>query len=160
VILSNVTIRELVATGVLIIDPFRPEYVQPCSYDLTIAENLSLGSFESKLAYTAERLYLPPHIRGKLSGRSSVARLFVQPECSGGFIDPGFPAPPLSPDWQPRSLTLELTNLSRVPQRFQAGDRLVQIEFAFLDRPAEPPYYGRYHDQEGPTASRFEHGSR
>lgn len=146
--LSDGTILRLVAEKMLIIDPFNAKYLQPCTYDLHLAQNVVLEPFESVLADTIEWLALPSHIRGTLAGRSSVARMFVQPHCQGGYVDPGFCG----------TLTLEITNLDKVPHDFQRGDRLCQIEFQTTDVPVLHPYSGRYKGQRGPTPSAFGHG--
>jgi dCTP deaminase len=147
-VLSDGTILTLIAQKILIVDPFDPKSLQPCTYDLHLAQNIILEPLESVLADTIEWIALPTHIRGTLAGRSSVARLFVQPHCQGGYVDPGFAG----------TLTLEVTNLDKVAHRFHRGDRLCQIEFQTTDVPVLHSYSGRYQGQRGPTPSRFEHG--
>src|SRR5947209_795097 len=89
-ILSDVTIRRMVANGTLVISPYEPDNVQPCSVDLRLAQDISLAPGESILADTIEWVELPLDVCGMLSGRSGVARLFVQTHCQGGFVDAGF----------------------------------------------------------------------
>jgi dCTP deaminase len=147
-VLSDGSLLRALMSGVLVIRPWDVKYIQPCSYDLHLAQDIDLEPFESALADTVEWIEMPPHLRGTLAGRSSVARLFVQPHCQGGYIDPGFHG----------TLTLEITNLSREHRHFDAGDRLLQMEVSQLDKAALNPYHGRYLDQSGPTSSRFGHG--
>lgn len=147
-VLSDRSIRECVERGIIVIEPFDLAHLQAASYDLSLSQDLVLKSGKCALADTIERIVLPAHIRGKLCGRSSIARHFVFFECSGGLVDPGFPG----------TLTLEAFNASRKKRKYKRGDRVIQIEFAWLDRPAEHPYQGRYANQSGPTKSKFEHG--
>jgi dCTP deaminase len=87
-------------------------------------------------------------MRGVLAGRSSVGRLFVFAHVQAGYIDPGFKG----------TITLELVNASSKRQEFKRGDRIAQVSFDWLDRPAAEPYHGRYAGQREPGESQFEHG--
>ena len=149
-VLSDGTIIEMVKTGRLGIEPFNEDHVQPASYDVTLATDINMWPGDRVLAETHEYFTLPATLRGELSGRSSVARLFVAVHCTGGYIDPGFEG----------TITFELMNESASRRQFKAGDRLAQVSFTWLDRPARNPYRGRYFGQRGPTESRFEHGDK
>ena len=149
-ILSDWSIARAVEIGLIEINPFDRVHVQAASYDLMLAQDLDLMPDDAVLADTIEHLWLPDTIVGILSGRSSIARQFVAVHCTGGYIDPGFDG----------TLTLELKNLGREARSYKRGDRLAQIQFAWLDRPALNPYHGRYQFQSGPTESRFEHGDQ
>lgn len=148
-VLSDKTIRRLVKLSKLGIVPFQDNHVQPASYDLTLAQDVILEPGQCQLADTIEIVRLPNGIRGELSGRSSVARLFVFTHCQGGYVDPGFEG----------TLTLELFNASPTRHVFLTGDRIIQISFAWLDQESDG-YSGRYLHQSGPTPSRFHHGEQ
>ena len=72
---------------------------------------------------------------------------------TAGFVDPGFSG----------TLTLEITNLTRVPIVLWPGKPIAQLSFMALDRPAERPYGhpelgSHYHGQREATESRYEGG--
>ena len=72
---------------------------------------------------------------------------------TAGFVDPGFSG----------TLTLEITNLTRVPIVLWPGKPIAQLSFMALDRPAERPYGhpdlgSHYHGQVEATESRYEGG--
>jgi dCTP deaminase len=149
-VLSDRSIRDAVATGLLGIEPWTSAYVQPSSLDLTLGgtEPLVLKRGVFTLAATAERLCLPACIQGQVHGRSSIGRLGVLVHFTAGLIDPGFEG----------VITLEMMAMHQ-PQTFEPGDRIAQISFHWLDRPAEQPYTGRYQGQDGAVASLFKHAS-
>ena len=51
-------------------------------------------------------------------------------------------------------MTLELKNIGSDRLPLRPGQRIAQIVFFYLSRPAHPTYAGRYQDQTGPTAPR------
>ena len=147
-VLSDRSIRDAVRVGLLCISPFDDKHVQPSSLDLCLGGDTELvlqrGVFV--LAATRERVKLPANIQGQVHGRSSVGRLGVLVHFTAGLIDPGFDG----------VITLEMMALHK-PQTFEPGDRICQISFHWLDRPADEPYNGRYQHQEGAISSRFNH---
>ena len=69
---------------------------------------------------------------------------------TAGFIDPGFSG----------TLTLEITNLTRVPIKLYPGLPIAQLSFMALDRAAERPYGhpdlgSHYQGQIAATESRY-----
>lgn len=147
-VLSDQSIRDCVKLGVLIIEPFDPRHLQPASYDVMLAQDVTLAPFEFKLASSIERFKIGIQMRGDLATRSSVARLGVFAHLGAGFFDPGFDG----------EATLELFNASRTTQTFSRGDRVAQMAFTWLDSEPSRSYAGRYVGQRGPTDSRFGHG--
>lgn len=98
------------------------------------------GSREMKTAY-----HTYPPLVGRVEGRSSIARLGVIPHTCAGFIDPGFSG----------HITLEITNLGRIPVKLWPGTSICQI--AFLEcGDVERPYgvLGKYQGQTGVTPSK------
>jgi hypothetical protein len=92
------------------------------------------------------RSYVPTH-------NSSLGRLGLIVHATAGFVDPGFEG----------SLTLEITNLTRIPIILWPGKPIAQLSFMALDRPAERPYGhpelgSHYHGQGAATESRYEGG--
>lgn len=151
-------IISLVNSGVLVVDPFIVDNVQPASLDVTLSnqyltleglafvdDEYMLKPHECLLGRTVERFVLPSFLVGELAGRSSVGRLFIAVHVTAGYIDPGFPG----------TLTLELVNLSHIPRPLKAGMRIAQVSFTRMTSSATSPYHGRYVDQIEPTASRL-----
>ncbi|MEE8396081.1 MAG: dCTP deaminase [bacterium] len=170
-ILSDLTLREMLKSGELVVDPLEDYMIQPASIDLRlgphylkVAENametirmddpiqyeemtmdeIVLPPFTFMLASTMEYVKLPLDVTAFVEGRSSVGRigLFVE---NAGWVDPGFEG----------ELTLELFNANRQPIRLTAGRRICQLVFAKTDRPASAPYRGKYQGQRKPMGSRL-----
>lgn len=104
---------------------------------------------EFALGTTLERVELPNDLVARVEGRSSLGRLAVVVHATAGFIDPGFKG----------HITLELSNLGRVPVALSPRMRVSQIAVYQLSSPAERPYGeargSKYQGQRGPTASRI-----
>ena len=184
-VLSDGTIRRLVADGRVRIEPFDDSMVQPASVDLrlgtsfrvfhnhritaidladpprNLTEHVEVDEDESfvihpgefVLGRTQERVELPDDIVARIEGKSSLGRLGLIVHATAGFVDPGFKG----------TLTLEITNLTRVPIILWPGKPIAQLSFMTLDQPAERPYGhpdlgSHYHGQVEATESRYEGG--
>ena len=184
-VLSDGTIRRLVADGRVVIDPWAPDMVQPASVDLRLGDSFRVfhnhlapaidldrppehltelimirpdESFvihpgEFVLGATLERVELPDDVVARIEGKSSLGRLGLIVHATAGFVDPGFAG----------TLTLEITNLTRIPIILWPGKPIAQLSFMALDRPAERPYGhpelgSHYHGQVAATESRYEGG--
>jgi dCTP deaminase len=102
------------------------------------------------LGRTLERVELPEDIVARIEGKSSIGRLGLIVHATAGFVDPGFKG----------SLTLEITNLTRIPIKLYAGLLIAQLSFMTLDAPAEVPYGSEelgshYQGQLAATESRY-----
>src|SRR4051794_25969823 len=105
---------------------------------------------EFVLGRTLESVEIPDDVVCRIEGKSSIGRLGLIVHATAGFVDPGFRG----------SLTLEITNLTRVPIKLYAGLPIAQLSFMTLDRPAERPYGSpelgsHYQDQVSATESRY-----
>jgi deoxycytidine triphosphate deaminase len=105
---------------------------------------IQVGSEDGTFLIT--RRFIPTH-------NSSLGRLGLIVHATAGFVDPGFKG----------TLTLEITNLTRVPIILWPGKPIAQLSFMALDRPAERPYGhpalgSHYHGQVEATESRYEGG--
>ncbi|MCB1046733.1 MAG: dCTP deaminase [Calditrichaeota bacterium] len=169
-ILSDLTLKEMLADGRLLVEPLEEHSVQPASVDcrlgshfLVIEQNsmdvLSLDKeiiyreFEGDsitlpphsflLATTMETVRLPNNLTAFVEGRSSIGRmgLFIQ---NAGWVDPGFEG----------RITLELYNANSLPIRLQAGRRICQLVFCKMDRDTPNPYRGKYQGQSRSVGSR------
>jgi dCTP deaminase len=179
-VLSDGTIRRLVEEGRLVIDPWNPELVQPASVDLTLGDSFRvfhnhrtaaidlrdpptnhteeitgeemfvIHPGEFVLGVTREYVELPDDIVARIEGKSSLGRLGLIVHATAGFVDPGFKG----------TLTLEITNLTRVPIKLYPGLLIAQLSFMTLDAPAERPYGSEelgshYQGQLAATESRY-----
>ena len=184
-VLSDGTIRRLVDAGRVVIDPWDPAMVQPASVDLRLG-----GSFrvfhnhraaaidlrdpptnlteevviegeqpfvihpgEFALGRTQEYVEIPDDLVSRIEGKSSLGRLGLIVHATAGFVDPGWKG----------TLTLEITNLTRVPIKLWAAKPIAQLSFMTLDAPALRPYGhpelgSHYHGQLEATESRYEGG--
>ncbi len=153
--LSDGTIKKLVASGELGIEPYDEALVQPCSYDVLLQDvNLErqltfdstwwiINAGEFVLGSILERITLPAYLGAMVAGKSTWGRkgLIVQ---NAGFVDAGW-------DGQ---LTLELFNHSKFSISLKRGVAIAQLVFTYLDAPAEHPYAGRYQGSEGTVQPR------
>ena len=168
-ILSDKTIRELLANGNLGIEPLNDIQIQPASVDIRLSNSFSVVERSSNavikmdaptsyhsisdeiflllpgqfvLASTMEYIRLPDNLTAFVEGRSSIGRLglFIQ---NAGWVDPGFEG----------EITLELFNASSNAIELRAGRRIGQLVFAQLDCITEKPYRGKYQGQRHATGS-------
>jgi dCTP deaminase len=134
------------------LDPRDPETVNAATERIRIPDGgaFILHSGEFALGSTVERVQIPNDLVARVDGRSSIGRLAVVIHATAGFIDPGFEG----------QITLELSNLGRIPVRLYPGMRIAQIVLHQLTSPVERPYGAargsHYHGQTGPQGSRIE----
>jgi len=184
-VLSDGTILRLVEEGSITIEPWDPAMVQPASVDLrlgntfrvfhnhrtaaidlaappaNLTEQISIGDDEPFIIHpgefvlgrTLEWVELPDDIVARIEGKSSLGRLGLIVHATAGFVDPGWKG----------TLTLEITNLTRVPIKLWAAKPIAQLSFMTLDAPALRPYGhpelgSHYHGQVEATESRYEGG--
>jgi len=184
-VLSDGTIRRLIEDGRIRIDPWDPRMLQPASVDLrlgpsfrvfhnfrvaaidladpptNLTEHVEIADGDSFVIHpgefclgrTEEWVELPNDLVARIEGKSSLGRLGLIVHATAGFVDPGFQG----------TLTLEITNLTRVPIVLWPGKPIAQLSFMTLDAPAERPYGhpdlgSHYHGQREATESRYEGG--
>ena len=184
-VLSDATIRALHEDGSIEITPWDGSMVQPASYDVrlgntfrvlhnhrvaaidlkdpprNLTEQIAIEDDESFIIHpgefvlgrTLERVKLGDDIVARIEGKSSLGRLGLIVHATAGFVDPGFEG----------TLTLEITNLTRVPIILYPNLPIAQLSFMRLDQPAERPYGhpelgSHYHGQTDATESRYEGG--
>ena len=155
-ILSDTTLKKMLESGELLVDPITPEQIQPASIDLRLSDHflkvnentLEVIRLDSELKYeelnqseivipphsfllatTREYIRLPNDLTAFVEGRSSIGRigLFIQ---NAGWVDPGFEG----------NITLELYNANRLPIRLQEGRRICQLVSPRMDQVAERPF--------------------
>ena len=181
-VLSDRSIKEELAKGRIVIDPLDPQCIQPASVDvhldakllvfrnsrrpyIDVRENMAdltemveasddvpfiLHPGEFTLGSTIENIELPDDLVARLEGKSSLGRIGLVIHSTAGYVDPG---------WKGR-LTLELSNMARLPITLYRGMRIGQISFERLTTPVDrlygsPGLDSKYQGQTEPTASRY-----
>jgi dCTP deaminase len=164
-VLSDKTIKEFLKSKRIIIRPFDEKtQLQPSSVDLTLGSSFRVFKHTEKpfidpkndkdtdsytervkvnegkyfiihprefvLGSVLEHIELPDDIVARLDGRSSIGRMGVVVHSTAGFVDPGYRG----------KLTLEITNLGKVPVALYPGMRICQISFQKLSSKCETPY--------------------
>jgi dCTP deaminase len=179
-VLSDRTIREYVQQGRIVIRPWDSACVQPASVDVHMDRRLRvfhnmrrpyidvheptddltevveihdnqpfiLHPGEFVLGSTLEYFELPNDLVARLEGKSSLGRLGLLIHSTAGFVDPG---------WKGH-LTLELSNVSRLPITLYYGMKIGQMSYQQLTTPADRPYGSpelgsKYQGQTDPTPS-------
>lgn len=138
-VLNKEEIQELIKTKNLIKD-YKPENVQPASYDLTNDYySLVLKPGEFKLITTDEWINMPNDVGAFLKTKSSLARIGVVAGDIGGWIDPGYHG----------NITIAVYNLS--DSTVTIGENTTQI--VFLSTKETEGYNGHY--QNGKVESIF-----
>jgi dCTP deaminase len=178
-ILSDRDLKERVGKDI-IVRPMEPDQIGPSSIDLSLgnkwrifkqltkthidpskdkdtdeftevvtADEFVIHPGEFVLGTTKEFIQVPVDLVGRLEGRSSWGRLGIVIHSTAGFVNPGFNG----------TLTLEMTNLGKMPVLLKSGMRICQIIFEKLNSPVETPYDKResskYAGQNGPGASKI-----
>jgi dCTP deaminase len=133
------------------LDPKAPETLTDAAERVFVrdGEAFTLHPGDFALGSTLESVSIPADLVGQVDGRSSVGRLAVVVHATAGLIDPGFSG----------QITLELSNIGRIPVRLYPGTRIAQIILQQMTSPAERPYGkergSSYSAQSGPQVSRF-----
>jgi dCTP deaminase len=169
-ILSDKTLKAMLASGELVCEPIDDKSIQPASIDCRLGDHflipddhqMDMITLDSEIKYreiTNKTITIPPHsfllattqefvelpdnLTAFVEGRSSIGRigLFIQ---NAGWVDPGFKG----------RITLELYNASSLPIKLEAGKRICQLVFAKMDQVAENPYRGKYQGQKQTVGSR------
>lgn len=179
-LLSDADIKRELDSGRLIVLPHRLEDIQPASLDVRLSklfrvfdthgasaidpaadqsgltrlvrvgngEKFVLHPGEFVLASTEEKVGMPDDLAARLEGKSSLGRLGLMTHSTAGFIDPGFTG----------RITLELSNVARLPILLTPGMKIGQLCFVRLSAAAVRPYGSaglgsKYQGQGGPTPS-------
>lgn len=170
-ILSDKTIKEMLAAGTLVFEPVDEKSIQPASIDCRLgnhfllveenqmesitldseikyreinSETITIPPKSFLLATTQEYIELPNDLTAFVEGRSSIGRigLFIE---NAGWVDPGFKG----------RITLELYNASSLPIILESGKRICQLVFCKMDQKAQNPYNGKYQGQTVAVGSRI-----
>jgi len=187
-ILSDGTIRKLLAEGRIIIDPLDDKFIQPASVDVRLDDaflvfrrhtssdidpwNVGDQLMERVSVKEGDPFILHPgeFVLGTTLERLTlpddiVAR--IEGKSSLGRLGllihatAGF----VDPGWSNGQITLELSNVAPLPIRLWPGMKIAQLSFMQMDQPAERPYGhpelgSKYQGQSGPVASRYRDNQR
>jgi dCTP deaminase len=115
-----------------VLDPKRPETFHGHMRQLVIpdGESFMVQPGEFVLGVTEEKITVPNDLVVRVEGRSSLGRLGIIVHSTAGFVDPGFSG----------TITLEISNLNRMPIALYPGMRICQIAFEMMTSPADTPY--------------------
>ena len=182
-VLSDRTIKEEIAKGRIVIEPLDTACIQPASIDvhldkkllvfitrrhpfyIDVRQNMDdlvepveisedspffLNAGEFVLASTLESITLPDDIVARLEGKSSLGRIGLLIHSTAGYVDPGWCG----------HLTLELSNVAKLPVTLYRGMAIGQISFLRLTSPVERLYGSaglgsKYQGQREPTTTRY-----
>jgi dCTP deaminase len=122
-----------------LLDPKRPETFQGNMRVVTVpdGEPFIVQPGEFVLGVTQERITVPDDLVVRVEGRSSLGRLGIIVHSTAGFVDPGFCG----------TITLEISNLNRLPVALYPGMRVCQLAFEMMSSPAETPYHKKYNSK-------------
>jgi dCTP deaminase len=181
-ILSDVTIREEIAAGRVVIDPFDDASIQPSSIDLHVDSRFRVFA-NSRYPFIDVKKPMPdltelvevredePFILhpGEFVLGSTLERVAIPDDMVARLEGKSSlgrlgllihsTAGYVDPGWD-GFLTLELSNVANLPITIYPGMKIGQISFFRLTTAAAAPYgsegmRSKYQGQRGPTASRF-----
>jgi dCTP deaminase len=182
-ILSDGTIRRLLAAGRIVIDPLEESFIQPASVDVRLDRTFLAFRRHTTTDIdpwnTPDSLMEPVHVAegdsfilhpGEFVLGTTFERLTlpddivarIEGKSSLGRLGllihatAGF----VDPGWTNGQITLELSNVAPLPIRLWPGMKIAQFSFMQMDAPAERPYGhpdlgSKYQGQSGPVASRY-----
>lgn len=166
--LSDHDIRQAVADGILTIRDFDPKRLSPASYDVILDNDFIVTDVYNTLVIDPEKkiypktkehhvaegevfyLYPGETVLGKvrdfvgsselliqISGKSSLARVGLVVHNTAGLVNPGHFL----------NITLELSNINRMPIILRPGMQIAQLVFSRLTSSVDHDYekVGRFH---------------
>lgn len=126
----------------IVVDPSHAEYdLDRFLHEFTELKTIPHGEYYDLrpktplLAQTLERVTLPPHLSGRVEGRSSLARLGLTVHNTAPYVHPGYND----------HLTLELYYVGKIDFRLRPGElRICQLIVERVGLPPLQPYPGQY----------------
>lgn len=161
-ILSDKDIKGSIKSGRITIEPYDEKFIQPASIDLHLDKNFLIFDItqhicidvkkpidnlmksivisedeafvihpgEFALANTLEKVGVANDMVGRLEGKSSLGRIGLIIHATAGYLDPG----------NNLRLTLELSNVGKLPIKLYYKMPIAQMSFTPLSSPAEVSY--------------------
>ncbi len=179
-VLSDHSIREELAAGRIVIDPFVPEYIQPSSIDLRLGNDFrvfeystyrcidphDVGADYTKACEVADgdafvlhpgEFALGTTLERVVLPDNIVARLEGKSTLGRLGLMIHSTAGYVDPGWD-GYLTLELSNVANLPILLYPGMKIGQISFTYMSTPVDVPYGApelgsHYQGQVGATPS-------
>ena len=139
-------------TKYAVLDPMQPDSFKDIAHlveldDKTTPFIVQPGEFV--LGVTMEKIKISDDMVARVEGRSSLGRLGIIIHSTAGFVDAGFEG----------TITLEITNINRMPVALYPGMRVCQLAFETMSSRAEVPYQkkgsSKYQGQVYPEESRI-----
>lgn len=139
-------------TKYAVLDPMQPETFKDVAKLIEIDDQKSpfvVQPGEFVLGVTLEKIKIADDIVARVEGRSSLGRLGIIIHSTAGFVDAGFEG----------TITLEITNINRMPVALYPGMRVCQLAFEEMSSVADVPYQmkksSKYQGQLYPEESRI-----
>ncbi len=134
-----------------VLDPLDPTTFEGVTSLVEVADGdpFIVQPGEFVLGVTMEKVKIANNLVARVEGRSSLGRLGIIVHSTAGFIDAGFEG----------TITLEITNINRMPVALYPGMRVCQLAFEDMSSEALVPYSkkktSKYQGQELPQESRI-----
>lgn len=136
-----------------ILDPSKPETFKDVTRLIEVEDGkpFIVQPGEFILGVTFEKIKIGDHLVARVEGRSSLGRLGIIIHSTAGFVDAGFEG----------TITLEITNINRMPVALHPGMRVCQLAFETMSSAADVPYHrkhsSKYQGQMLPQESMIAH---
>ncbi len=134
-----------------VLDPLQPDTFKDIAKLIEIEDEgvpFIVQPGEFVLGVTLEHIKIADDLVARVEGRSSLGRLGIIIHSTAGFVDAGFEG----------TITLEITNINRMPVALYPGMRVCQLAFEEMSSKAEVPYHmkgsSKYQGQLYPEESR------
>ena len=134
-----------------VLDPLQPETFKDVAKLIELEEGqpFVVQPGEFVLGVTMEKIKIGDDLVARVEGRSSLGRLGIIIHSTAGFVDAGFEG----------TITLEITNINRMPVALYPGMRVCQLAFEEMTSVADVPYQmkksSKYQGQVYPEESRI-----
>ncbi len=135
-----------------VLDPLQPETFKNIAKLIEVDQErvpFIVQPGEFVLGVTLEKIKIADDLVARVEGRSSLGRLGIIIHSTAGFVDAGFEG----------TITLEITNINRMPVALYPGMRVCQLAFEEMSSVAEVPYHqkgsSKYQGQVYPEESKI-----
>lgn len=135
-----------------VLDPLQPETFKDVARLIEVDDErvpFIVQPGEFVLGVTLEKIKIADDLVARVEGRSSLGRLGIIIHSTAGFVDAGFEG----------TITLEITNINRMPVALYPGMRVCQLAFEEMSSVADVPYHkkgsSKYQGQVYPEESKI-----
>jgi len=139
-------------TKYAVLDPLQPETFKDIARLIEVDDErvpFIVQPGEFVLGVTLEKIKIADDLVARVEGRSSLGRLGIIIHSTAGFVDAGFEG----------TITLEITNINRMPVALYPGMRVCQLAFEEMSSMADVPYHmkgsSKYQGQVYPGESKI-----